>query len=117
MELVDNEDVETMLFTELAGVEPTTDPNPLGEEHGAQELCMVVLISYVDNQSTIRGIDIDLNASPETDVVSDDIYHNSDPSNHEVNSDSNLDMDEVPNEIDDEGMNDDENVNTSSVEN
>ncbi|PPD77996.1 hypothetical protein GOBAR_DD25070 [Gossypium barbadense] len=88
MELVDNEDVKTMvalycgtrsnqnasiqLFTELAGVEATEDPTPLGEEDRVQELYMVVLISYVDSQSTIHVIDIDLNAAPETDVVGDD---------------------------------------------
>ncbi|KAH1039195.1 hypothetical protein J1N35_040938 [Gossypium stocksii] len=53
MELVDDEEMETMvalyygnqsdqnapiqLFVELAGVEPTEDPTLLGEEHGAQE--------------------------------------------------------------------------------
>ncbi|PPE01357.1 hypothetical protein GOBAR_DD01601 [Gossypium barbadense] len=78
---------------------------------------MVVPISYVDSQSTIRGIGIDLNAAPEIDVVGDDVYHSSDPSNHEVDSDSDLDLDEVPNDIDDENVNDDGNVNASSVKN
>ncbi|PPD90978.1 hypothetical protein GOBAR_DD12096 [Gossypium barbadense] len=92
MELVDDKDVETMvvlycgtrsnqnapvqLFAKLASVEPTKDLTPLGEEDGAQELCMVVSIS-------------------------------SDPSDHEVDSDSDLDVDEVPDDIDDECMNDD----------
>ena len=65
MKLVDDENVETMvtlyygnrsdqnasiqLLTELADVEPTKDLTPLGEEHGAQEPCMVVPISYVDS--------------------------------------------------------------------
>ncbi|PPD91032.1 hypothetical protein GOBAR_DD12038 [Gossypium barbadense] len=65
IELIDNEDVETMvalyrgnrsdqnaliqLFAKLAGVEQTEDPTPLGEEHGAQEPCMVVLISTLFN--------------------------------------------------------------------
>ncbi|KAK5792549.1 hypothetical protein PVK06_033664 [Gossypium arboreum] len=78
---------------------------------------MVVPISYVDSQSTIHGIDIDLNATPETDVVGDDVYHSSDPSDHEVDSESGPDVDEVPDDIDDEGVNDDRNVNTSSVGN
>ncbi|PPR96285.1 hypothetical protein GOBAR_AA24379 [Gossypium barbadense] len=102
MELIDDEDVDTMvalycgnrsnqnapiqLFPELAGVEPTQDPTPLGEEHGAQELFMVVLIS-------------------------------SGPSDHEVDSDNDPDVDEVPDDIDDEGMNDDGNVNVSSIGN
>ncbi|PPS05481.1 hypothetical protein GOBAR_AA15162 [Gossypium barbadense] len=133
MEHVDDEDVETMitlycwtlinqnapiqLFAELAGVEPTEDPTPLDEEHGAQESCMVVPISYVDSQSTIRGIDIDLSVVPETDVVGDNVYHSSDPSDHEVNSDIDLDVDELPDDIDDESMNDDEKFNASSVGN
>ncbi|PPS01359.1 hypothetical protein GOBAR_AA19304 [Gossypium barbadense] len=78
---------------------------------------MVVSISYVDSQSPIHGIDIDLNVAPETDVVGDDIYYSSDPSNHEVDSDSDPDVDEVPDDIDDEGMNDDGNVNASLVGN
>ncbi|KAK5836435.1 hypothetical protein PVK06_012223 [Gossypium arboreum] len=127
MKLVNDEDMETIialycgtrsnqnasiqLFAELAGVEPTEDPTPLGEEHGAQEPCMVVPILYIDSQSTIREVDIDLNITLETDVVGDDVYHNSDPSDHEVDSDSDPDVDEVPNDIDDESMNDDGNVN------
>ncbi|PPD95287.1 hypothetical protein GOBAR_DD07695 [Gossypium barbadense] len=102
MELVDDEDVEIMvalycgtrsnqnvpiqLLAELAGVEPTKDPTPLGEEHEAQEPCMVVLIS-------------------------------SDLSNHEVDSDSDLEVDEVLDDIDDEGVNENGNVNASSVGN
>ncbi|PPR84830.1 hypothetical protein GOBAR_AA35882 [Gossypium barbadense] len=133
MELVYDEDMETtvafycgtqsnqnasiQLFSELAGVEPNEYPTPLGEEHGAQEPCMVVLISYVDSQSTICGININLNTAPETDVVGDDVYHSNDPSDHEVNTDSDLDVDEVPDDIDDEGVNDDGNVNASSVRN
>ncbi|PPD90459.1 hypothetical protein GOBAR_DD12603 [Gossypium barbadense] len=129
MELVDDEDIDTMvapycgtwssqnapiqLFAKLAGVEPTEDPTPLGEEHEAQEPCMVVPIPYVDSQSTIHGIDIDLNAAPETNVVGDDIYRSSDPYDHEVDSDSDPDVDEIPNDIDDEGVSDNENVNAS----
>ncbi|PPE00952.1 hypothetical protein GOBAR_DD02033 [Gossypium barbadense] len=80
---------------------------------------MLVLISYVDSQSTVREIDIDLNVAPETDVVGDDVYNSSDPSDHEVDSDSDsdLDLDKVPDNIDDEGVNDDRNVNASSVGN
>ncbi|PPR88352.1 hypothetical protein GOBAR_AA32339 [Gossypium barbadense] len=131
MELVNDEDIETMvafycrtrsnqsvpiqLFAELAGVEPTKDPTPLGKEHRAQEPCMVVQISYVNSQSTIRRINIDLNASPEADVVDDDVYHSSDPSDHEVDSESDPDLDGFPDDIDDEGVNDDGNVNASSV--
>ncbi|PPS13117.1 hypothetical protein GOBAR_AA07543 [Gossypium barbadense] len=133
MELVNDEDVETMvalycgtrrnqnasiqLFAELAGMEATEDPTPLGEEDGAQESCMMVPISYVDSQSTIHGIDIDLNAAPETDVVGDDVYHSSDPSYHKVDSESDPDVDEVPDDIDDEGVNNGGNLNASLVKN
>ncbi|KAK5792806.1 hypothetical protein PVK06_033928 [Gossypium arboreum] len=133
MELIDDEDMETMvavycgtrsnqntliqLFDELAGIEATEDPTSLSKEDGAQEPCMVVPISYVDSQSTIHGIDIDLNATPETDVVGDDVYHSSDPSDHEVDSESDPDVGGVPNDIEDEGVNDDGNINASSVGN
>ncbi|PPD83950.1 hypothetical protein GOBAR_DD19124 [Gossypium barbadense] len=133
MKLVDDEDVETMivlycgnwsdqnapiqLFTDLVGVEPTEDLTALGEEHGAQEPCMVAPISYVDSQSTICGIDIDLNIAPYIDVVGDDGYDSSDPCDHKVDSDSDPDVDEVFDDIDDEDMNDDGNINVSSVGN
>ncbi|PPD86851.1 hypothetical protein GOBAR_DD16211 [Gossypium barbadense] len=132
-ELVNDKDVKTMvalycrtrsnqnapiqLFAELAGVKPTEDPTPLGEEDGVQEPCIVVLISYVDSQSTIHGINIDLNAAPETDVVSDDVYYSSDPVDHEADSESDPDVDEVLDDIDNEGVNEDGNVNASSVRN
>ncbi|PPD98807.1 hypothetical protein GOBAR_DD04168 [Gossypium barbadense] len=78
---------------------------------------MVVSISYVDSQSTARGFDIDLNVVPDTDVVGEDRYDSSDPCDHEVDSDSDSNVDEVLNDIDDEGVNDDENFNASSVRN
>ncbi|PPS04248.1 hypothetical protein GOBAR_AA16417 [Gossypium barbadense] len=78
---------------------------------------MVVLTSYVDSQSTIHGIDIELNVAPETDVVGDDVYHSSNLCDHEVDSGNDPDVDEVPDDIDDEGVNDDENINASSVGN
>ncbi|PPD85555.1 hypothetical protein GOBAR_DD17505 [Gossypium barbadense] len=52
---------------------------------------------------TIRGIDIDLNAAPETNVVDDNVYNSSDPSDYEVDIDSDPDVDEVPDDIGDEG--------------
>ncbi|PPD88689.1 hypothetical protein GOBAR_DD14367 [Gossypium barbadense] len=133
IELVDDEDVETLitlyygnrsdqntpiqLFAELAGVEPIEDLTASGEEHGAHEPCIVAPISYVDSESTIRGIDIDLNVAPDIDVVGDDGYDNSDYCDQEVDSDSNPDVDEVPDDIDDEDVNDDGNINASSVGN
>ncbi|PPD69756.1 hypothetical protein GOBAR_DD33364 [Gossypium barbadense] len=105
------------LFAELAGVEATEYPTPLGKEDGVQAPCMVVLVSYVDSQSTMHGIDIDLTVAPETDVVGDDVYYSSDPIYHEVDSESDPDVDEVLDDIDDKGMNEDGNVNASSVGN
>ncbi|PPS11334.1 hypothetical protein GOBAR_AA09300 [Gossypium barbadense] len=43
--------------------------------------------------------------------------HSSDPSDHEVDSDSDPDVDEVPDDIDGEGVNEDGNINASSVGN
>ncbi|PPS14628.1 hypothetical protein GOBAR_AA05948 [Gossypium barbadense] len=121
MELVDDEDIVTMvalycgnqsdqnapiqLFSELVGVEPTED------------LTLLVSISYVDSQSTLHGIDIDLNVTPDNNVIGNDGYDSSDPCDHKVNSDSDPEVDEVPNDIDDEGVNDDGNINVSSIRN
>ncbi|KAK5784788.1 hypothetical protein PVK06_039322 [Gossypium arboreum] len=78
---------------------------------------MVAPISYVDSELTILGIDIDLNVTPDMDVVGDDGYDNSDPCYQEVDSDNDLDVDDVPDDIDNEDVNDDENINASSVGN
>ncbi|XP_052877232.1 uncharacterized protein LOC128283858 [Gossypium arboreum] len=118
MELVDDEDVETIialycgnwsdknspihLFAELAGMEQNEDITAYGEEHATEEPCVVAPISYVDSESTIRGIDNDLNVTPNIDVI---------------DSDSDPDVDDVPDDIDDEDVNDDGNINTSSVGN
>ncbi|PPD97403.1 hypothetical protein GOBAR_DD05553 [Gossypium barbadense] len=151
MELVDDDNVETMvvlycvnrrhqnaliqLFAKLADVEPIEDSTPLGEEHGVQDPCTMIPIAYVDSRSTIHEVDIDLNVALasenlnmgprlqihlvvfETDVDGDDEYDNSDPCDHEIVDYSDPDLDEVPNDIDDEGANNDRNVNTSSVGN
>ncbi|KAL1135786.1 hypothetical protein V6Z11_A12G195700 [Gossypium hirsutum] len=133
IELVDDEEMETMitiycgnqsdqtapiqLFAELVGMEPTKNLTTLGEEHGAQEPCMLAPISYVDSESTIRGIDIDFNVASDIDMVGDDGYNSSDPCDHKVDSDSDADVDEVPDDIDGEDVNDDENINASSVRN
>ncbi|PPS09299.1 hypothetical protein GOBAR_AA11347 [Gossypium barbadense] len=122
MELVDDENMETMialycrngsdknapihLFAELAGMEQNEDLTAYGEEHGAQEPCVVALISYVDSESTIHGIGIDLNVTPDIDVVGDNGYDSSDPCDLEVDSNSDPDVDDVPDDIDDEDVND-----------
>ncbi|PPE01600.1 hypothetical protein GOBAR_DD01387 [Gossypium barbadense] len=118
MELVDDEDVEIM----VKNVE-------------FQDLCTVVLRAYIDRRLTVRDIDIDLNAPPasenlnldlhlqidlvviETYADGDDVYDNNGFSDHEVEDYSDLDQDEVLDDIDDEGVNDDENVDASSVGN
>ncbi|PPS14635.1 hypothetical protein GOBAR_AA05939 [Gossypium barbadense] len=92
MELVNDEDVETMialycgnqsdqnaptyLFAELAGVEPTEDFATYAKEHGAQEPLVILVIK--------RSIVI---------VI----------------------LDEVSDDIDDEDVNDDGNINVSSI--
>ncbi|PPS16746.1 hypothetical protein GOBAR_AA03830 [Gossypium barbadense] len=112
-----NQNAPIQLFTELASVEPTEDPTPLGEEHGSQKSCLVVLISYVDNQSIVREININLNVASKTNVVGDDGYDSSDLSDHEVDNNSNPDVNEALDDIDDEGVKDDGNINVSSIEN
>ncbi|PPD93738.1 hypothetical protein GOBAR_DD09313 [Gossypium barbadense] len=79
MQLVDDEDVETMitlyyrnrsgqitpiqLFAELPDVELTGDFTPLSEEHGVQDLCTMVPRAYVDRRTTESGININLNGT------------------------------------------------------
>ncbi|PPD72208.1 hypothetical protein GOBAR_DD30896 [Gossypium barbadense] len=113
MELVDDEDVETMvdlycengtdknapihLFVELVGMEQNEDVNAFEEEHRAQEPWMVAPISYVDSESTMGGIG------------------GGDHWDEEVDSDGDPDVDDVPDDIDDEDVNNDEGINASSV--
>ncbi|PPR90048.1 hypothetical protein GOBAR_AA30635 [Gossypium barbadense] len=78
---------------------------------------MVAPIPYVDSESTIRGIDIDINVAPDINVVGDDGYDSSDPCDQDVDSDSDPDVDGVPNDIDIKDMNDDGNINLSLFEN
>ncbi|KAK5836494.1 hypothetical protein PVK06_012286 [Gossypium arboreum] len=98
-------------------MEQNEDLTVYGEEYGAQEPCMVAPISFVDSESTIGGIDIDFNVTPNIDVVGDDGYDSNDPYDQEVDSDSDPDVDDVPDDIDDEDVNDDGNINESSVRN
>ncbi|PPD89984.1 hypothetical protein GOBAR_DD13082 [Gossypium barbadense] len=131
MEVVNDEDVETMvalycgnesdknapihLFAELAGMEKNEDLNASDEEHGAQEPWMVAPISYIDNESTMGGIGIDLNITPDIDVVGGEEEGGSDHWDEEVDSDSDPDVDDVPDDIDDEDVNNDENIDASLV--
>ncbi|PPD76338.1 hypothetical protein GOBAR_DD26733 [Gossypium barbadense] len=131
MEVVDDEDVETMvalycgngsdknalihLFAELVGMEQNEDVNASDEEHGAQEPWMVALISYVDSESTMGGIGIDLNITPDIDVDGGEKEGGSYHWDEEVNSDGDPDVDDVPDDIDDEDVNNDRNINASSV--
>ncbi|PPR94145.1 hypothetical protein GOBAR_AA26532 [Gossypium barbadense] len=105
------------LFAKLVNIEKNEYLTTYGQEHGAQEPCMVAPISYVDSKSTIRGINIDLNVTPDIDVVGDDGYDSSDPCDQEVYSDSDSDVEEIPDDIDKEDVNDDGNISASSVEN
>ncbi|PPD84571.1 hypothetical protein GOBAR_DD18499 [Gossypium barbadense] len=113
MELVDDEDVETMvdlycgneidknalihLFAELAGMEQNKDVNAFDEEHGAQEPWMVAPISYVDKEGGGKE------------------EGGGDHWDEEVDSDSDPDVDDVPDDIDDEDVNNDEGINASSI--
>ncbi|PPR93259.1 hypothetical protein GOBAR_AA27409 [Gossypium barbadense] len=100
MEIIDDEDVEIMIalycgngsdknalihsFAELAGMEKNENLTAYDEEQESQEPCMVA-------PSTIRGIDIDLNVTPDINVVGDDGYDSSDPCDQEVDIDSDPD--------------------------
>ncbi|PPD67495.1 hypothetical protein GOBAR_DD35625 [Gossypium barbadense] len=94
MELVDDEDVETMVALYCGNRSDQNSPIQLFVE-----------------------IDIDLNIAPDIDVVGDDGYDSSDHCDYVVNNDSDLDVDEVSNDIDDEDVNGDGNINASSVGN
>ncbi|PPD72415.1 hypothetical protein GOBAR_DD30680 [Gossypium barbadense] len=133
MELVDDEDVETMvdlycgngseknapihLFAELVGMEQ----NASDEEDGAEEPRMVAPISYVDSESTMGGISIDLNITADVDMVggeeegAGEEEGGGDNWDEEVDSDADPDVDYVPDDIDAEDVNNDEGINASSV--
>ncbi|PPD96843.1 hypothetical protein GOBAR_DD06111 [Gossypium barbadense] len=79
MELVDDEDVGTMVafycrigsvniesiqFAKLANVELVEDSTQLSEEYGVQDPCTKVLIASVNRRSSVCRFDIDLNAPP-----------------------------------------------------
>ncbi|PPS01374.1 hypothetical protein GOBAR_AA19291 [Gossypium barbadense] len=126
MKLLDDEDMETM---------PAEDLTPLSEEYRVQDLCTKVPRASVDRQSFVRDFDIDLNASLvsenlnsgphlqihlvllEVNVDGEDGYDNNGPSNHEVEDYSDLNLDEVSDDIDDEGVNNDRNVYAFLVRN
>ncbi|PPD75858.1 hypothetical protein GOBAR_DD27220 [Gossypium barbadense] len=116
MELVDDEDVETMvdfycengsdknapihLFVELAGMEQNEDVNASDEEHGAQE-----------PESTMGGMGIDLNITPDVDMVGGEEEcgcekeSGGDHWDEKVDSDGDPHVDDVPDDIDDEDIN------------
>ncbi|PPD83522.1 hypothetical protein GOBAR_DD19538 [Gossypium barbadense] len=137
MELVDDEDMETMvdlycgngseknapihLFAELVGMEQNEDVNASDEEDGVEEPWMVALISYVDSESTMGGIGIDLNITPDVDMVggeeegADEEEGGGDHWDKEVDSDGDPDVDDAPDDIDDEDVNNDEGISASSI--
>ncbi|PPD80069.1 hypothetical protein GOBAR_DD23005 [Gossypium barbadense] len=137
MELVDDEDVETMvdlyygngsqknapihLFAELVSMEQNEDVNASDEEDWAEEPRMVAPISYVDSESTIGGMGIDLNITPDVDMIGGEEEcaaeeeGGGDHWDEEVDSDANPDVDDVPDGIDDEDVNNDKGINVSSV--
>ncbi|PPR85573.1 hypothetical protein GOBAR_AA35115 [Gossypium barbadense] len=86
-----------MAIYELVDVETNDDSTPLGEKHVAQDLCMVVLIAYVDRRWTANA-------------DGDDVYDNNGSFDHEVEDFSDPNQDVVPNDIDDEGADKDGNT-------
>ncbi|KAL1078111.1 hypothetical protein V6Z11_D10G140000 [Gossypium hirsutum] len=82
---------------------------------------MVAPISYVDSESTMGGIGIDLNITPDVDMVggeeegAGEEEGGGDHWDEEVDSDADLDVDDVPDDIDAEDVNNDEGINASSV--
>ncbi|PPD87226.1 hypothetical protein GOBAR_DD15843 [Gossypium barbadense] len=122
MELAYDEDVETMvdlycgngsdknapihLFAELVGMEQ----NASDEEYGAEGPRMVAPIPYVDSESTMGGIGIDLNITPDVDMVGGEEEcaceeGGGDHWDEEVDSDGDPDVDDVPDDIDNEDIN------------
>ncbi|KAL1119886.1 hypothetical protein V6Z11_D01G133900 [Gossypium hirsutum] len=82
---------------------------------------MVAPISYVDSESTMGGMGIDLNITPDVDMVGGEEEGASEEEgggdhwDEEVDSDADPDVDDVPDDIDDEDVNNDEGINASSV--
>ncbi|XP_016747365.1 rRNA biogenesis protein rrp36-like [Gossypium hirsutum] len=61
------------------------------------------------------GIDIDLNITPDIDVVGGEEEGDSNHWDEEVDSDGDPELDDVPDDIDDEDVNNDGNIDASSV--
>ncbi|PPD74000.1 hypothetical protein GOBAR_DD29071 [Gossypium barbadense] len=76
---------------------------------------MVAPISYVDSESTMGGIGIDLNITPDIDVVGGEEESGSDHWDEEVDNDGDPNVDDVPDDIDAEDVNNDGNIDASSV--
>ncbi|PPD85082.1 hypothetical protein GOBAR_DD17981 [Gossypium barbadense] len=93
-----------------ADVKSAEDSTPLGEEHRVQDPFAF------ENLNPGPRLQLHLVVF-KTDADGDDGYDNNDPFDHEVEDCSDLDLDEVLDDIDDEDTNNDENVNVSSVVN
>ncbi|PPD96172.1 hypothetical protein GOBAR_DD06806 [Gossypium barbadense] len=135
MKLVNNENIETMvtlycrnqnghteliqLFDELADVESTEDFTPLSKEHGVQDPCTEVSRVSVDRWSSIHEFDINLNAPPMFENLNLGPRLQIHPVVIEIDADdySDPDLDKVPDDIDDEDVNNDGNIYSSLVEN
>ncbi|KAL1087523.1 hypothetical protein V6Z11_D08G189000 [Gossypium hirsutum] len=82
---------------------------------------MVAPISYVDSESTMGGMSIDLNFTPDVDMVGGEEEGageeecGGDHWDEEVDSDGDPDVNDVLDDIDDEDVNNDEGINASSV--
>ncbi|PPD86644.1 hypothetical protein GOBAR_DD16428 [Gossypium barbadense] len=113
MEVVDDEDVKTMVALYCGNGSDKNAPIHLFAE--LAEPWMVAPISYVDSESTMGGIGIDLNITPDIDVVGGEEEGDSDHWDEEVDSDGDPELDDVPDDIDDEDVNNDGNIDASSV--
>ncbi|PPS18494.1 hypothetical protein GOBAR_AA02079 [Gossypium barbadense] len=117
MELLDDKDVETMvvlyyplgrlnpepiqLFAELADVKPVENVTQLSQQLGVEDLCTEVPKLFM------HDFDIDLNVGCldviEIDALGEDGSDNNDCSDHECEDFSDPDLDDVPDDIHDEG--------------
>ncbi|KAK5836453.1 hypothetical protein PVK06_012242 [Gossypium arboreum] len=136
MELVDHKDVETIialyyltrnvniesvvLFTELTDVEPVQNDTPLNQQYGVQDSYTKVLSASIDRRLTVHRFDIDLDVGwvELCDYGETSTWANNPHNAPIVYNNLNLvNLDEVSNDINDEGMEDDDNVYTLFLKN
>ncbi|PPS14429.1 hypothetical protein GOBAR_AA06161 [Gossypium barbadense] len=126
MELLDDDDVETMvllhcplgrvntklvqLFTELAYAEPVENATQLSQEYGVEDPCIEVPRVFVDRRLHIHPVVI------ETDALGEDRSDNDDCFDYECEDFSDPNLDDALDDINDGGPNDG-NDHAPSIEN